>query len=104
MTEGKQKEPHRRRGLGGGRPRHSDGEDGRPYAVANRAILEQAELLALESRAEAGHARDPLKETELPKLAVSVWDGAPREVGDMTAEFLDEARRRGFDTVEISTL
>jgi hypothetical protein len=37
-------------------------------------------------------------------LALVVWDGTSRGVGDATVAFADEARRRGWPVAEISTL
>ncbi|HOX27175.1 MAG TPA: hypothetical protein PLL30_15890 [Candidatus Krumholzibacteria bacterium] len=60
------------------------------YAATNRAILELATGFA----AAAG----------LDRLAVIVWNGEPRGPGDITLNFADAARGRGFAVVEISTL
>lgn len=75
------------------------GSDDEAYAAANRAILDQAVLLSKEHP-----ARFTAAKRESDVLAVAVWDGSPRGEGDLTDEFLNEARRRGLPTIEIATL
>ncbi len=58
------------------------------YLRANEAILDQAQAIA------AGG----------PVVAIVVWDGRPREGGDVTAGFAASARKRGIPVEEISTL
>jgi hypothetical protein len=60
------------------------------YAATNLAILDQAEKAA--------------RESNLPLLAVVVWDGKSRGQGDFTEHFQNEARARGIETVEVRTL
>jgi hypothetical protein len=74
-------------------------DDSHAYAAANSIILEQAALLAEERAASSSDAA-----AVHGKLALAVWDGFPRGDGDMTAAFLQEARRVGFETVEVMTL
>jgi hypothetical protein len=57
------------------------------YAVANRAILDEAEALAGD-----GSVR-----------AVIAWEGTPRGEGDLTAAFAEEARARGIPAEEVRT-
>jgi len=61
------------------------------YEATNRAILSEAEALA-----SPAPARD--------RLALIVWDGGSRGAGDLTEQFLNEARARGWDTREVSSL
>jgi hypothetical protein len=56
------------------------------YQHANEAILDEATTLA--------HGG--------PVIAVFVWDGRPREGGDVTAAFADSARRRRIAVEEIA--
>lgn len=74
-------------------------DNSRAYAAANSIILEQAALLAEERLVSSSDAA-----TFPGKLALAVWDGFPRGDGDMTAAFLQEARRVGFEIAEIMTL
>ena len=61
------------------------------YEATNRAILSEAEALA-----SPAPARD--------RVALIVWDGGSRGAGDLTEQFLNEARARGWDTREVSSL
>ena len=66
-----------------------DSDDHSAYARANTAILGEAQRLGRESGE--------------PIHAAVVWDGQAHGEQDLTAEFLDEARRRGFMIAEIPT-
>lgn len=68
----------------------SEGDDA--YARTNFAILNHAQALAAEAAARSN------------VFAVIVWDGASRGPDDLTAQFADEARRRGLKVLELSTL
>ncbi len=65
-------------------------DDANAYTGTNIAILEQAEKLAAEAQESA--------------LAAVVWDGLPRDGGDVTQHFLREAGKRLYQAIEISTL
>lgn len=60
------------------------------YAAAGEAILGEAERLAGESG-------------DRP-VAMVIWDGRPRPGVDLTAQFRESARRRGFEIVDVLTL
>jgi hypothetical protein len=60
------------------------------YLATNRAILEQAAILAAQAQQAVG--------------AAVVWDGAGRGADDVTAAFLQEARQRGLTVWPVSTL
>jgi hypothetical protein len=59
------------------------------FVAANRDLLD--------------HAAGVAASLALPLIAVVAWDGTPRDSGDVTAAFRDEARRRGLAVVELST-
>ena len=68
---------------------YAEGEDA-AYLATNHAILEQAAILA-----------------ELAQQAIGaavVWDGASRGEDDVTAAFLQEAKRLGMTVWTVSTL
>ncbi len=65
-----------------------DDEDG--YFAANHDILDNAEEIALEQGDEI--------------LVLIVWNGESRGEDDVTAHFLEQARRRGLRTAEIKTV
>lgn len=74
-------------------------DDRKAYAATNTVILDQASILAGERPSSASDAaKSPAR------LALAIWNGTPRGDGDMTAAFLEEARRRGFEIAEIMTL
>ena len=60
------------------------------YAAANDVILREAATLARQAATEV--------------VAVLVWEGAPRDGGDMTAAFGEDARRRGFRVEHVKTV
>lgn len=68
----------------------SVGEGQQAFLKANRAVLDEAESLA---------AMDGFN-----ALAIIVWDGSSRGVDDVTFDFLNTARERGFGIVEVLTL
>jgi len=61
------------------------------YRRANAALLDEAEEVARESG------------TGEEVLAVVVWDVAPRGKGDISADFADQAVRRGLPLEEVPT-
>jgi hypothetical protein len=61
------------------------------YEDTNRAIL--AEAAAISGISDIGR-----------RVALIVWDGKPRGADDLTQQFLDEARARGWDAREISSI
>jgi hypothetical protein len=63
--------------------------EGTGYVAANVAMLDHAARIAVSM--------------ELPLVAVIAWDGTPRDGGDVTLAFRDEARRRGLEVIELST-
>jgi len=64
--------------------------DDEAYSAANRAILDEAVALA--------------RTAQKPPIAVLIWDGVSRGVGDLTEEFGAEARRRGLAVTEVRTI
>ena len=62
------------------------------YAATNRALLEEAASLAAAATPPAA------------LRAVTVWEGASRGDGDLTADFAAEARQRGFPVETVSTV
>jgi hypothetical protein len=66
-----------------------DEADARTYARANAAILDRAAALAASRGARA--------------IAVAVWDGRRRGPADVTADFRDGARQRGWPLVDVAT-
>lgn len=64
--------------------------DDEAYASANRAILDDAQKLGRELRQETA--------------AVLVWDGQMRSGSDLTADFRNEAERRGIRIIEVPTV
>jgi hypothetical protein len=68
---------------------YTEGEEA-AYLATNRAILEQAAILAAQAQQAVG--------------AAVVWDGAGRGADDVTAAFLQEARQRGLTVWPVSTL
>lgn len=73
-------------------------DDDQAYAAANLAILENAVQMQQD---EHPSPDDGAPTSEI--LAVAVWDGTPRGEGDLTAAFLEEARRLGLDTADVLT-
>ena len=67
-----------------------EGDRHAAYLAANTMILQQASHLA--------------KKARQPVLAVVVWNGASRGTEDVTAAFLEEARRQQLPVEEIFTL
>jgi hypothetical protein len=65
-------------------------EDDAAYLATNRAILEQATVLA-------GQLQQVIE-------AVVVWDGAAHGANDVTAAFVEEAHRRGLTIRQLLTL
>jgi hypothetical protein len=61
-----------------------------PYEAVNRLILDEAEKLA--------------KALNQRAIAVLVWNGQPRDGGDFTKFFGDEARHRGMEVLTVSTV
>jgi hypothetical protein len=66
-----------------------DGGDDVMYAAANEAIVREAQALFREA---PGGQTDPLR-----AVAIIVWEGAPREGGDLTDAFRQLAARAGFE-------
>jgi hypothetical protein len=66
-----------------------DRDDDEAFVAANHAMLDRAAEVAAS--------------LSLPLIAVVAWDGTPRDTGDVTLAFRDEARRRGLEVVELST-
>lgn len=66
--------------------------DDAAYSAANRAIVEEAKVLAQSS----SHQAAP--------IAMIVWNGAPRGSSDLTKEFADLAKAQGFRVIEVQTL
>ncbi len=66
------------------------GSDDEAYAVANRAILDEAVTLG--------------KTLHQPVEAMLIWNGASRGDGDLTQNFAVEARKRGLLVTEILTV
>jgi hypothetical protein len=64
-------------------------DDDAAYAAANGAILDKA----------TAWARQPPDEV----VVTLVWDGASRGMGDLTAAFGEEARKRGLRVAQVST-
>jgi hypothetical protein len=60
------------------------------YVTANRAILDEAMVLAIRTHEQA--------------IAVLIWDGASRGEHDRTEEFGDEARKRDLAVIEVLTI
>ena len=72
-----------------------DEQDPAAYEKTNTEILNRAEILLHTSAAAINN--DQL-------LALIVWDGKVRQANDITAHFMDDAKQRGFNIREISTL
>ncbi len=68
---------------------HADNDD-EAYAAANLAILDEAVRLA--------------KESDEQTAAAVIWDGASRGAGDVTQSFMEEAKRRDMEVVEVKTV
>jgi hypothetical protein len=64
--------------------------DAAAYEAANHAVFDEAGTL---------HAQ-----IGIPALAVVVWNGESRGPDDFTAQFRDQAERRGLQVHEVSTL
>lgn len=67
------------------------GEGDAAYAAVNRALLDEAALLADAARPRAG------------VCALVVWEGAPRGEGDLTADLAEGARARGWVVETVAT-
>ncbi len=76
-----------------------DGDDGKAFAAASAEILRRAEHLAGAGGKEGGE----LSDADSGVLVVAVWEGEPREEGDMTLEMVQGAQARGFESVHVST-
>src|SRR5688500_9512245 len=63
-----------------------------PYAITNRAIIDDAITLR------------QMLQYDAPVTAVLVWDGRSRGGDDFTAQFAELAQERGLAIVEVSTL
>lgn len=66
------------------------GDEAQQYFRTNTTILDEAQRIANETRAEA--------------VALTVWDGQSRGEPDVTDAFAREARTRGLRVIEVSTL
>ena len=66
--------------------------DDAAYSAANRAIVEEAKVLAQGSSQQTA------------PIAMIVWNGAPRGSSDLTQEFADLAKAQGFTVIEVQTL
>lgn len=64
-------------------------DDPKAYTGTNLVILDEADRMA--------------HELDRSALAAVVWDGRPRDDGDVTQHFLREAGKRQFQIIEIST-
>jgi len=64
------------------------------YAIANEAIVREAQALA----------RAPPPQGPHRLIAMLVWEGVPRLRGDATARFRDLTRKAGFEEQSIPTL
>ncbi|HEU5439556.1 MAG TPA: hypothetical protein VFU88_09725 [Ktedonobacterales bacterium] len=85
------------RGVSGMRVLHQSGTLHESARHASRVILDEAGELA------KAEVRSGLRRGSEGVTAVVVWDGASRGPDDLTADFAEEARRRGLRVVEIST-
>lgn len=75
----------------------SAGSDHKAYLDAVTAILDQAAALArLTAHGQAAASPSVA-------MAVAVWDGEPRGPDDITAYFIDEARKRNYTVHEVLT-
>ncbi|HEY1352572.1 MAG TPA: hypothetical protein VGF67_23375 [Ktedonobacteraceae bacterium] len=72
-------------------------EDRTAFLSANRAILDEAQKLALRGNSGTRTAQ------ERQILAVIVWDGQPRGELDFTLDFANEARARLIPVAEVLT-
>lgn len=81
---------------------HKSDQDEAAFLAANQAIINEAQSLA----SSTNKHRTGENSFEDKILAVIVWDGKARGEGkaDMTAVFMDEARKHGFPVAEIATL
>ena len=77
---------------------HDEREDDAIFAIANRVILDEAQSLARQ------HSQDKSGPPANDILAVIVWEGQTRGEGDLTADFVDEARARAIPVAEILTI
>ncbi|SRR6266436_3396865 len=80
-----------------------EGEDDAIFAIANRAILDEALTLARQTLPDKKAGKDTGEQPQNSVLAVLVWDGRSRGEGDLTVDFADEARARGLSIIEIAT-
>jgi hypothetical protein len=85
------------RGVSGMRVLRQSGTPHESARHASRVILDEADELAKAA------VRSGLRRGSEGVTAVVVWDGASRGPDDLTADFAEEARRRGLRVVEIST-
>lgn len=80
----------------------SDAKNDELYLEANRKILDEAAALAAAKADESKTSAPPENQPD-KVLAVIVWEGASRGEDDITADFANQGKRRGFETVEILT-
>ena len=73
-----------------------DERDEEAYLRVVHALLDEAMALAAQEGATGGGAAQV--------VAVAAWDGVSRGEDDMTAAFIEEARRRGIAVEEVATL
>lgn len=71
-----------------------------PFITVNHVILDEAWALAFQSADRQKEVGNNLGDKI---LAVLVWDGISRGKGDVTDAFMNEAHKRGFPIVELST-
>ncbi len=72
------------------------------YLEANNEILNEAESLSVNFSGKSN--RNALtNESGAKVLTVIVWEGSPRGEDDITKDFADKARLRGFEVVEVLT-
>lgn len=67
------------------------GDEECAYRRANREILHRARIEAQTSK------------TLMAPIAIAAWDGTARPSGDLTADFIEEARYQGYRVVEVLT-
>lgn len=73
-------------------------EDDALFAIANKAILDEAQALARQ------YSQSVSESPTHSILALIVWEGQPRGEGDLTADFANEARARAIPVIEIATM
>lgn len=72
------------------------------YLEANDTILNEALLFAEKLDAENGGGNSNISASE-KVLAVIVWEGASRGENDVTADFMNKAKKMNLETIQILT-